>query len=163
MLASFRSAERPFPANDPTRTSTQTPDANDKRLSQRFARCDRLLAAADYSRVFARAKRSKDTCFIVLHRLNGLDHSRLGLAIARKRCKKAHARNRLKRLIRESFRNNRTLFSAADIVVMCTEAAAQASNQELYDSLERHWQRVKQQQQSNDRRLNSSDHSRRKS
>mgnify|MGYP001820251278 CR=1 FL=1 len=83
--------------------------------------------------------------FTVLYRPNGGDQPRLGLAIGKKHCRLATARNRLKRVIRESFRQHRETIGGLDIVVLNQPAAASASNQALGDSLEQHWRRMGQQ------------------
>ena len=78
----------------------------------------------------------------VLARKNDLDYPRLGLAVARKAAGKAVRRNRLKRVIRESFRCRQHQLPAVDCIVMARPAAAGAGNRELAESLERHWQRI---------------------
>jgi len=63
------------------------------------------------------------------------------MAISKKHCRKATARNRIKRAIRESFRHHQPLLAGLDIVVINQPAAALANNSALNESLERHWQR----------------------
>ena len=79
--------------------------------------------------------------FTVLYRPNGNSEPRLGLAISKKQCRLATARNRLKRIVRESFRQSRETLGGVDVVVMAQRSAATAPNRELFDSLERHWRR----------------------
>jgi ribonuclease P protein component len=107
----------------------------------RFTKDNRLLDAADFGRVFDAATRSRDKLFTVLCRPNATDTARLGLAIAKKRCRRATARNRIKRVVRESFRHQQALLSGLDVVVMNQPAAATADKAELFASLDRHWQR----------------------
>lgn len=103
-----------------------------------FRKNQRLLTGAQYDRVFKKARRSRDRCFTVLVRpWNG--GARLGLAISKKHCRKATGRNRLKRIVRESFRLHQFELDGLDIVVMNQPGAALASNQDLAASLERHW------------------------
>jgi ribonuclease P protein component len=106
----------------------------------RFSKDSRLLDAASFGRVFEKATRSRDKWFTVLCRKNNMATPRLGLAISKKQCKKATARNRLKRLIRESFRHHQDALEGLDIVVMNKAAAADECNSTLVDSLEKHWQ-----------------------
>jgi ribonuclease P protein component len=63
----------------------------------------------------------------------------LGLAISRKHIKRAVGRNRIKRLIRESFRQHQDELSGWDIVVMLRQDASALSNQAIYESLRKHW------------------------
>ena len=106
----------------------------------RFSKDSRLLEAASFARVFEKATRSRDKWFTVLCRPNDMAIARLGLAISKKQCKKATARNRLKRLIRESFRHHQEQLEGLDIVVMNKAAAADEKNDTLVKSLELHWQ-----------------------
>ncbi len=79
--------------------------------------------------------------FTVLYKSNGEQEARLGLAISKKHCRGAVGRNRLKRLVRESFRMNRADLQGLDVVVMNQPSATRASNKALFDSLGQHWQR----------------------
>jgi len=102
-----------------------------------------LLAAEQYKRVFANPIRSADQYFTVLARVNDQDYPRLGLAISRKAAASAVQRNRIKRVIRESFRHNPSDLPAADVVVMARPLAATTASAELGISLARHWSRVR--------------------
>lgn len=105
----------------------------------RFRRQQRLTTAADYGRVFRQAKRSSDQLFTVLCRPDDRDAPRLGLAISKKHCKHAFQRNRIKRVVRESFRLNQHALPGLDIVVMNKPQTHRASSRQLHDSLEAHW------------------------
>ncbi len=67
------------------------------------------------------------------------------MAIARKHVPTAVARNRIKRLIRESFRRHQHELPAVDIVVMSRQTTAIASIDSLEKSLDQHWNRIKKQ------------------
>lgn len=102
---------------------------------------NRLLKASDYNQVFDKAVRSSDRYFTVLARPNKLQHARLGMAFTKKRVKLAVARNRLKRITRESFRLTQGKFSA-DYVILAGKQCIKASNQQLFYSLQQHWQQL---------------------
>ena len=110
---------------------------------RRFSRRSRLPDASAYSRVFKKAERSRDKMFTVLYKQNGGQQARLGLAISKKHCRLAVGRNRLKRVVRESFRHHRADLRGLDVVVMNQPAAMRASNKALFDSLHQHWQRCR--------------------
>lgn len=93
--------------------------------------------------MFDKAARSRDRLFTVLYRDNDSEIARLGLAISKKHCKKATDRNRIKRIIRESFRHHGARLAGLDIVVLNQPATSQAPNPVLFESLERHWQRCR--------------------
>ena len=109
--------------------------------SNRFTKTNRLQDAAAFGHVFEQATRSRDRLFTVLCRRNNQDIARLGLAISKKNCRRATARNRIKRIIRESFRKQQTVLSGLDVVVINRPATAEASNRELMVSLDKHWRR----------------------
>lgn len=84
----------------------------------------------------------------MLARANDLDHARLGLAVSTRVCKHAVGRNRIKRLVRESFRAHQYLLGPSrgerggvDLVVLPTRHAATICNRELMNSLAHHWHR----------------------
>ena len=84
----------------------------------RFTKHNRLLNAAAFGRVFQGATRSRDPLFTVLCRRNNSNEARLGLAISKRHCRQAPARNRIKRIIRESFRMQQDLLEGLDVVVI---------------------------------------------
>ena len=103
-----------------------------------------MLNAAAYGHVFKKATRSRDKWFTVLSRDNEGKAARLGLAISKKHCRDATQRNRIKRIVRESFRHHQAALGGLDIVVINQPATRDGSNQQLMDSLERHWQQCEQ-------------------
>jgi ribonuclease P protein component len=121
--------------------ATEKNTASDTNLDSRFRRRSRLADKPSFGRVFKGADRSRDKMFTVLYRLNATDEPRLGLAIGKKNCRLASGRNRLKRIIRESFRHHQNDLPGLDIVVLNQPAAARANNDVLFGSLQSHWQR----------------------
>jgi len=102
----------------------------------------RLRNAADYKKVFDNPFRSTDRYFTILAIANEGQYPRLGLAIAKKNIKKAVARNRIKRTVRESFRLKQHDLGNIDFVVLARRDAADADVSALRVSLEKHWQKI---------------------
>jgi len=84
----------------------------------------------------------------VLVRSNGGNFGRLGLVISRKCEKTAVGRNRLKRLIRESFRLNQDKLVGLDVVVIGKRPMAEADNDVIRSDLNRQWAAVQRWQES---------------
>jgi ribonuclease P protein component len=116
-----------------------------------FKRDKRLTEARDYQFVFADAKRYGDKSLTLLVRKNEVQQeARLGLAISKKCAKRAVDRNRIKRLIRESFRLQHKNLPAIDIIVMCKPSILSLDNESLRKALDKQWDYIakKQKQQS---------------
>jgi len=80
-----------------------------------------------------------DDYFSVLGQNNNKPVARLGLAIARKHIKNAVGRNRIKRLARESFRQNQQLLAGFDIVITLRKDASRLDNETIRQNLVKHW------------------------
>lgn len=80
--------------------------------------------------------------FIVQTAVNDTASARLGMAVGARVAGSAVNRNRLRRLIRESFRMHRQEMPAVDVLVTARAAAATAKNREVFDSLAKLWQSI---------------------
>ena len=104
-----------------------------------FARHQRLLKPADFKHVFARPVRLSNHNVTILARENKLNHARLGLAISKKQLRRAVDRNRIKRLVRESFRQQQEQLAGFDCVVMVRSSVTTLSNSAIFETLDKHW------------------------
>lgn len=137
-------SRRKQPTRPPLTTQTGKQETDGDHGDNRFRRGSRLSGPGAYRAVFRNARASKDRLFTVLYRQSSGGTARLGLAIAKKHCRLATQRNRLKRLVRESFRLNKNELTGLDIVVLNTRATTAADNPTIRKSLDRHWQRCAQ-------------------
>ena len=101
----------------------------------------RLLKPTDFKRVFRKNVVSADRFFRVMACPSQTGRARLGMAVSRKVDKRAVGRNRIKRVIRESFRQWRVSpeSAALDVVVLVRPEAATICNETLFHSLNKHW------------------------
>ena len=93
--------------------------------------------------MFQQGQRSADRYFTILFQPNTLNHPRLGFAISKQKVRLAVGRNRLRRLVRESFRKRAAAgLPPVDVVVLAREATGPAPNGDIVSSLDRHWARI---------------------
>ena len=106
----------------------------------------RLTDKQAFRELFQNPCVSADPCFKILAKPNDQDFSRLGMAVSRKVDRRAAQRNRIKRIIRESFRLNvarKTSTSVnADYMVLPRTQSVTISNQELFERLDKLWNNV---------------------
>lgn len=77
----------------------------------------RLVHKADFDRVFADNQRARTSYVMVMARPNQVGYPRLGMVIAKRLLARAVDRNRVKRCVRESFRQVLPELPACDFVV----------------------------------------------
>ena len=104
-----------------------------------FPRDLRLSGPRDFARVFAEGCRLPRNALLLIACPNALGAPRLGLAVAKRHVRRAVDRNRLKRVIRESFRAHQHTLGGIDVVVLVRGDAASNPNDRLRAALDRHW------------------------
>lgn len=102
----------------------------------------RLRRPGEFAALRSSSGRAGGRCFHMRYRGNELGGARLGLAISKRVSKRAVERNRIKRLVRESFRRVRHRLPAIDLMVMAREQAAGVPGPELLAELEALWQKL---------------------
>ena len=89
------------------------------RIRTRFRPHEKIAHPLDFRRAFERRRSASDGSMVVYGVENGRDYPRLGLSVSRKKVRRASARNRVKRLLREEFRlSNAELPPGVDLVVV---------------------------------------------
>lgn len=105
-----------------------------------FNKTQRLLKKIDYDHVFEQAKKIVTNEFIVLYRVNNLGYARLGLALSKKMIAKAHDRNRIKRVLREGFRQ--TSLPTVDMIFLARAGVGKKSNSDIRNKLSKTWEKL---------------------
>ena len=102
----------------------------------------RLRRKSEFDAAYARGRRLSDGFFTVIALANDIGAPRLGLAVAVRAAGGGVARNRLRRLIRESFRLHQARLPALDLVVSLRPQARAAAAAALRASLAALWLKV---------------------
>ena len=103
----------------------------------------RIRCAADYKGVFDGALfKVHQPHFLFLAKCTEQPKSRLGIVVAKKKVRRAHERNRIKRIARESFRLHQQQLDVLDIVVMPKIGIEAVPNAELHNQLQFAWQKL---------------------
>ena len=112
-------------------------------VSQNFSRKKRLLTSGHFKSVFdLPTSKFPGKNILLLARDNNLNHPRLGLVIGEKSVKLSVERNRLRRLIRESFRLNQWSLTGWDVVIIARRGLGEVENPELIQHFGRIWKRL---------------------
>jgi ribonuclease P protein component len=110
----------------------------------RLTREERLYKQDDYRRVFQSKTRCWEDGFLVVALPSALDQARLGISAPRRYIAKAADRNRIKRIIRESFRHHKHQLIGWDVIASAGKGALFLTNKQIFDSLEKHWRKILQ-------------------
>ncbi|AEW44855.1 50S ribosomal protein L34 [Serratia symbiotica str. 'Cinara cedri'] len=101
----------------------------------------RLSTPTHFTFVFQQPLRASTSHITILSRINQLKHPRIGLTVAKKHVKRAHERNRIKRLTRESFRKYQNELPTMDFVMVAKKGIADLDNYKLIKELQKLWLR----------------------
>jgi ribonuclease P protein component len=110
--------------------------------SLRFPPQRRLRRPAEFKRAYAQGRRLGNEFFTVNALPNGLSIPRLGMSVAARNLKHAVARNRIRRLIRESFRAHSASLPAFDLVIGVRAAVLGAESARVRERLETLWHKI---------------------
>jgi ribonuclease P protein component len=107
---------------------------------QEFTKKDRLLNSLDFDAVFkGKEYRIGTPEFLILAKRNNKANSRIGMVIGKKTIKLAVNRNKVKRVIRESFRRHFPKNITLDIVIVSRPAANKFLKAGLLSKLTDSW------------------------
>ncbi len=116
-------------------------DTVTRRVGGRFTRSQRLLRPQQFRRVFAESCRCHNRHFSFLTRKNELSVARLGITVAKRNVRLAVVRNRIKRQVRETFRQYQELYAGYDTVIMAKAGSGTLNRVQLQQALEDIWNR----------------------
>jgi len=92
--------------------------------------------------VIKHGKTIRDKWFSIYVQTNSQSFPRLAVVVSRRVSSRAVDRNRIKRLVRGSFRINRGRLPGFDIVVIAQQSCRNAERTPLLLSLQEHWSKL---------------------
>lgn len=104
-----------------------------------FKKQSRLLSTLQFQAVYKKHIKIIRSEFICLGRINDLNFPRLGISISKKKIKKSHDRNRIKRLIRESFRTKQNKLISMDMIIIVKKDLKLKDNKFIIHRLQSLW------------------------
>ncbi len=110
-----------------------------------FPRHERLLKRRDFLRLSSQGQKVHTSNFVILWQETLVPSVRIGITVSGK-VGNAVMRNRLKRLIREFYRENKGLFLPVDYNIIAKQGAARLEFSEISQELGRALQRTTKQQ-----------------
>ncbi len=113
-----------------------------------FNKSQRLLNSTEFQNVFSDPpfRASHQRC-LILAKPNNLGTNRLGLIIAKKHIRLAVERNRIKRLIRESFRHLPRNNCGIDAIVLARKGLGELDNLAITQIVNKQWLRIQKKAQ----------------
>ncbi|CAM3115616.1 ribonuclease P protein component [Shewanella algae] len=101
-----------------------------------------MLTPAQFKTVFTNPIKASSAEITLLAVPNEMQHPRLGLTVAKRHVKRANQRNRIKRVIRDSFRLNQHDLPPLDIVVLVRGGVLDMDNEQLRKLVEKLWRKL---------------------
>ena len=105
-------------------------------------RTARLLKAGDFAALRGKSKRISARHFLAEFSPNEQPTCRLGQAVSRRVSKRAVDRNRIKRLVRESYRHVRSELPCVDILMIARSSAVDTASADLREDLANLWKKL---------------------
>ena len=109
----------------------------------RFRPFERLKSSSDFKQVFKQAQKTSGKNLLILWKPTQFATSRLGIIASKRVSKLAVSRNRIKRIIRDSFRQQKNQFERLDVIVIAKQPCTKLSKTELRKETDNLWKKLK--------------------
>ena len=114
-----------------------------KGLPYSYSRKYRLASKQEVQSVFAaRPKKVSRQYLLILYTPNQLDYARLGIIAGKQHLRRAVDRNRVRRVIRESFRQTKAALSGLDLIVLIRSSCSKVETKTIRNDIDHLWQTI---------------------
>lgn len=107
-----------------------------------FKSSNRLKSKQDFDVVFRKGKRISHKYLSIIYVSNRFSQPRLGIVVKKIYFKQAVVRNKLRRVVRESFRHHKDRLKGLDIIVLLRSECIPLDNKTLRSDIDKLWQQV---------------------
>lgn len=107
-----------------------------------FPRLSRLVHKAEFQNVFDKSSKVNQKHLLALFKNNQKTYGRLGIIVGKRVAKRAVVRNKIRRVIRESFRLNQDHLKGLDIIVIARAQCDTLNNIKLREGIEELWEKL---------------------
>ncbi|MEO8401640.1 MAG: ribonuclease P protein component [Gammaproteobacteria bacterium] len=107
-----------------------------------FPRSHRLVTKAEFKQVFDDAFKVSQKYLLILCRPNQKKHARIGVIVGKRFVNSAVDRNRIRRVVRDSFRLNQEKLIGLDIVVIARQQCDTLSKDKIRKGIDDLWERL---------------------
>ncbi len=114
-----------------------------KGLPYSYSRQYRLASKHEVQSVFdAKPRKVSRQYLLVLFTPNQLSYARLGIIAGKQHLRRAVDRNRVRRVIRESFRHSQAALEGLDLIVMIRSGCSSVDTKTLRNDIDHLWQTI---------------------
>lgn len=107
-----------------------------------FRKNHRLLTKTEFQSVFdQQAFKVHYKCLLALFKPNQQPHARLGLIVGKRVAKLAVTRNKIKRILRESFRLHKHQLTGFDIVIITRQPCNNLDKVNIREGIDKLWEK----------------------
>lgn len=107
-----------------------------------FSRSHRLVAQAEFKQVFDNPVKISQQYLMILCRLNQKEHARIGIIVGKRVANNAVDRNRIRRIVRDSFRLNQKKLVGWDIIVIARQQCDTLSREKIRKGIDNLWEKL---------------------
>lgn len=116
---------------------------SNKHVFNQYAKSQRIADRADIQRIFSTKKSVGARGISVFYLKKSVsDVARIAIIVSKKSAKLAVQRNRIRRIVRESFRHSQHRLVGCDIIVLIRQAAEALTNQQLRQLTDEQWKKI---------------------
>lgn len=107
-----------------------------------FPRNNRLVSQSEFKSLFGQSEKVSQRYLLALYKPNQKTHARIGIIVGKRVANSAVARNKIRRIVRESFRAHQQVLKGLDIVVIARQQCDSQDKIQLREGINKLWQKL---------------------